>query len=218
MSTPLKALSIVVLLACFFVAFSLSRILLLRAKNPILTAYMMEEEDPIRKKWVPLSRIAPPLQRAVLFTEDGNFYNHHGIDFHEAKEAIEKNMEKGGYARGFSTITMQLARNLYLSREKTLFRKTVEIIITWEMEWLLPKRRILELYLNVIEWGPQVYGAEAASQYYFQTSAGALTNEQAAFLAAIIPNPKKWGQWPPGPYIHQRIEQIRQKNGAGDGI
>ncbi len=184
----------------------------LRFVNPGVTSFMMQSRDGIDRRWVPLSAIASSLQRYVVKAEDGNFYTHHGIDFDEFRSSWKKNVAKRRYARGFSTLTMQLARNLYLSPQKALIRKLMEILIALKIEQVLPKTRILELYLNVVEWAPGVYGAEAASQYYFHSAANKLSAEQAAFLAAILPSPKRWGHWPPGAYVHRRMERLM---GAG---
>lgn len=207
MSTFLKlaGLLFVALAVFLFLGYSaLTSISSLRWINPGRTALMIERGGSVHQSWVPLSRISPNLRRAVVMAEDGNFYNHYGIDYFEMRESIRKNMHKKRFARGFSTITMQLAKNLYLSRNKTIFRKALEILIALKMEQDLSKDRILEIYLNIIEWGPGVYGAEAAAQHYFRKTASALNAEESAFLAAIIPNPIRWGRWPPGPYISRR--------------
>lgn len=158
--------------------------------------------------WVPLERISPQLQRAVIAGEDSNFASHHGFDYaaiQKAWEQAQKDAEKEArqtgeedswlpnlpdFKRGASTISQQLAKNLYLSSERTFMRKGQEAIITYFMERNLPKKRILEVYLNVIEWGDGIYGAEAASQYYFHKPAANLNAREAAFLSAMIPNPR----------------------------
>ncbi|MBI2083353.1 MAG: monofunctional biosynthetic peptidoglycan transglycosylase [Deltaproteobacteria bacterium] len=177
----------------------------LKKKNPGPTALMQQRGTPIHQTWVPLSRISPFLKRAVIVAEDASFYGHNGIDFHEFVESLKKNIEEREFHRGFSTITMQVARNLYLSPGKTIPRKLMEIVIAWVLEQTLSKNRIFEIYLNIIEWGDHIYGAEAASQHYFKKSAIELSPAEAAFLASIIPSPLKWGQWPPGPYVWQRV-------------
>lgn len=166
----------------------------LRWVRPAGTPLMLLRAGPIRYEWVPLSRVSKVLPAAVIAAEDADFYRHHGIDFREARVSWEKNRRKRRYARGFSTITMQLAKNLYLVPHKFLVRKGLEIGIAMEMELLLPKERILEIYLNVVEWGRGIYGVEAASRHYFKKSAASLTPEEAAFLAAILPNPRRWGR------------------------
>lgn len=181
----------------------------LKASQPERTAYMEEfAPQAITHQWIPLPRIPLRARLAVIAAEDGNFYRHNGIDVFEFKESWRKNWEERRFARGFSTITMQLARNLYLSSNKTLLRKFREILIARKIEQVLSKDRILELYLNFAEWGKGIFGIEAAARHYFGKSAGSLTAWEAAYLAAIIPNPVKWGRMPPGPYVQGRIEKI----------
>ncbi|MDZ7292081.1 MAG: monofunctional biosynthetic peptidoglycan transglycosylase [candidate division KSB1 bacterium] len=145
--------------------------------------------NPIRL-WVPIQRISPLLQKAVIISEDDTFYQHDGINYEMMKEAFRVNLEKGRYVRGASTITMQLARNAFLHKRKTLLRKIRELILARRLEKNLSKRRILELYLNVVEWGEGIYGAEAASRYYFGKSAAHLNLAEATLLASMLPNPK----------------------------
>jgi monofunctional biosynthetic peptidoglycan transglycosylase len=140
--------------------------------------------------WVPYDRISPWLVKSVLAGEDSRFFDHSGFDWEEMQKAIERDWEDKGFTRGASTISQQLAKNLFLSTSKNPLRKLHEALITWELEHILGKRRILELYLNVIEWGDGIYGAEAAARHYFDVSASALGPDQAAFLSAIIPNPR----------------------------
>jgi monofunctional biosynthetic peptidoglycan transglycosylase len=139
--------------------------------------------------WVALRAISPYLVIAVVASEDDAFFQHAGFDLDQIRKSVEANLKSEKYRRGASTLTMQLARNLYLVREKTLWRKLREVYLAWRLERLLTKRRILELYLNVAEWGPGVFGAQAAARYHFGTSAGRLTLAQAALLAAILPSP-----------------------------
>lgn len=142
-----------------------------------------------RYEWVPLSGISPHFQRAVLAAEDTRFYVHYGFDFEQIREAWEDNRRRGESLRGASTITQQTVKNLYLSPTRNIFRKLREALLTGWMELWLPKNRILELYLNVVELGPGVFGAEAAARTYFDRSAARLTREQAALLAATLPAP-----------------------------
>ncbi|MGQ0667829.1 MAG: monofunctional biosynthetic peptidoglycan transglycosylase [Nitrospiraceae bacterium] len=142
--------------------------------------------------WVPLARISPHLQRAVVAAEDASFFIHEGFDWEGIRDAAIENLEAGELKRGGSTITQQLAKNLYLSSERSLFRKAREALITRSIEHRLTKERILELYLNVAEWGRGVYGAEAAAHHHFGKSADALTAEEAAWLAAILPSPQRY--------------------------
>jgi len=149
--------------------------------------------DRIDRTVVPLSRIAPSLRRAVVLTEDQNFYRHHGVDWSATRSAIRTDIGDRRLRLGGSTITQQLAKNLYLSPARTPWRKAREIAIAIEMERLLPKARILELYLNAIEWGDRCYGAEAAARFYFGHSAQALTDRESAILAAMIASPRVFG-------------------------
>ena len=175
------------------------------------TAFMQEETGDALYSWVPINRISANLQRAVVVSEDGRFYEHHGFDFQEFQKAFNENWEKSLTSRGFSTITMQLARNLYLTSNRTIVRKLIELVIAFELELSLPKQRILELYLNIAEWGEGIYGAEAASRYYFNKPASQLNFYEASFLAAILPSPKRWGHWPPLPFVQQRMNIIRNR-------
>lgn len=140
--------------------------------------------------WTPLKRISPYLQKAVIISEDDVFYQHDGINYETMKEAFRVNWEKGRYVRGASTLTMQLARNAFLHKRKTLLRKVRELILARRLEANLSKTRILELYLNIVEWGEGIYGAEAASRYYFGKSAAQLNLAEATLLASMLPNPK----------------------------
>jgi monofunctional glycosyltransferase len=142
------------------------------------------------QQWVPYGRIADSLKRAVLVAEDDAFWQHEGIDVKQIKESIERDLQKGTISRGGSTITQQLAKNLYLSPSKNPVRKLRELLITRRLEASLTKTRILEIYLNVIEWGDRIYGAEAAARTYFRKPASALTTDESALLAACIINPR----------------------------
>jgi monofunctional biosynthetic peptidoglycan transglycosylase len=143
-----------------------------------------------RYQFVPLRQISPDLQHAVIAAEDARFYQHHGFDWHAIEIAAEGDME-GGRVRGGSTITQQLVKNLFFGTGRSFLRKGVEFTLVPVAELVLGKRRILELYLNVVEWGPGVYGAEAASRTYYRTSARSIGRQQAAELAAILPAPLK---------------------------
>jgi len=156
--------------------------------------------------WIPYNRLSPNLVRAVLAGEDSRFFDHSGFDWEAIQKAIEEDWEEKEFRRGASTISQQLAKNLFLSTSKNPLRKLHEALITWEMEQILGKRRILEIYLNVIEWGNGIYGAETAARHYFNTSAASLNVEQAAFLSAIIPNPR--GAY--NPTKHPRRVERRQ--------
>ena len=150
------------------------------------------EVGPGNPRFTPIATLPAYVVRAVVLSEDAGFYGHRGFDFDEIKESISRDLAKGGAIRGGSTLTQQLVKNLFLSREKKLTRKIQEALITLEVEATLPKSRILELYLNTIEWGPRLYGIGEASERYFGEKPQELTPKQAAFLASIIPNPKKY--------------------------
>jgi monofunctional biosynthetic peptidoglycan transglycosylase len=139
--------------------------------------------------FVPLGRISPDLQHAVIAAEDGRFYQHHGIDWKEVQIVVDQDMEDGRLGRGGSTITQQLVKNLFFTANRSIARKAVEFTLAPAAELILPKRRILELYLNVIEWGPGVYGAEAAAHAWYGIPAARVNRDQAARLAAMIPSP-----------------------------
>lgn len=177
----------------------LAHVLYWRDHNPSASAFMneqlarLQEEDPnaeLRQKWVPYSAISPNLKRALIAAEDARFVDHEGFDWDGIEVAFEKNLKQGKIVAGGSTISQQLAKNLFLSSQKTPWRKLEEALITVMLESLLDKRRIFEIYLNVIEWGNGVFGAEAASRHYFRTSAARLGAGQAAKLAAMVPNPR----------------------------
>ena len=171
----------------------------LATTNPKTTAFMELREreaaaagKPVKRvqRWVPYSRISMNLRRAVLAAEDSAFFEHEGIDIAEIKKSIQTSIERGESLRGASTITQQLAKNLYLSPSRDPLRKLKELMITWRLEAALSKARIFEIYLNVIEWGDLVWGAEAAARTYFGMPASALSREQAALLAGAIINPR----------------------------
>jgi monofunctional biosynthetic peptidoglycan transglycosylase len=144
-----------------------------------------------RRTYAPLSRISRDLQHAVVAAEDSRFYQHHGIDWHEVNEVVEDSIESGRVERGASTITQQLVKNLFFTTHRLALRKVVEITLAPLAELLLSKQRILELYLNTIEWGPGVYGAEEAARYHYGAPASAIHRDQATRLAAVIPAPRK---------------------------
>lgn len=195
-----RTLALLLLSVLVYHSTVLIRVIRFRTVAPRMTALMRQRAEEARARgqvpkrvhvWVPYERLSPHLVRAVLAGEDPRFFVHHGFDWEQIQEAIKENLEEGEIVRGASTITQQLAKNLFLSTSRNPVRKVHEAVITMELEAILGKRRILELYLNVIEWGDGIYGAEAAAQHYFGVSAAHLTPEQAAFLAAIIPNPRE---------------------------
>lgn len=147
---------------------------------------------PGSKDYVPLSRISPFLQRAVVMSEDASFWNHNGFDWGELEKSLQLNWEKGAYRRGGSTITQQLAKNLYLTKDKTITRKGLEALITVRLEEVLTKKEILERYLNVVEFGKDIYGIKAAAKNYFGKSPADLDAVESAFIAMLLPNPAKY--------------------------
>jgi len=160
--------------------------------------------------WRPLHQISPHLRRAVIVAEDARFYQHAGFDWDAIVEAAERNWRAKSFEYGGSTISQQLVKNLYLSSEKSPVRKVKEALITSVMEAKLKKRRILEVYLNVVEWGEGIYGAEAASDYYFSKPATELTPQEAAFLAAILPAPRYYQHHRSTAYLRKRIAFLLQ--------
>jgi monofunctional glycosyltransferase len=174
-------------------------------------AYRMEElhakspKAEIAYRWVPYERISNNLKRAMVAAEDAKFVDHEGFDWDGIQTAMEKNQKRGRVVAGGSTITQQLAKNLFLTPSRSYVRKAEEAVITVMLETLLPKRRILELYLNVIEWGNGVFGAEAAARKYFGVSASALSPEQAARLAAMAPNPRFYERNQGAPGLNRKI-------------
>jgi monofunctional glycosyltransferase len=166
------------------------------------------------QRWIAYSRISPSLQRAVIVAEDSRFWEHAGIDVDEIEKSIEINWARGGFTRGASTITQQLAKNLYLSPSKNPVRKLRELLITRRLEAELSKKRILELYLNEIEWGDGIYGAEAAARRYFGTSASGLSPDQSALLAAAIINPRVLNPARPTQRLVIRQKLIRSRMGG----
>ncbi len=189
----------------------------LKSGNPTTTALIEARQAQAEAKglqigrhwvWVPLSRISPQLRRAVVAAEDASFFTHEGFDWEGMKDAALYDLGKGELKRGGSTITQQLAKNLYLSSERSIFRKAREALITRSLEHHLTKERILELYLNVAEWGNGVYGAEAAARHHFKKSARELTAEDAAWLAAILPAPRRYDPLHRTTALTRRYERI----------
>lgn len=167
--------------------------------NPATSAFMedrlevMQDKNPkagLQHKWMPYTKISDSLKQALIASEDAKFVDHEGFDWDGIAKAYEKNLKKGKIVAGGSTISQQLAKNLFLSTKKTPWRKLEEAFITIMLEKMMDKRRIFEIYLNVIEWGDGIFGAEAAAQHYYETSAATLQPEQSAKLAAMVPNPR----------------------------
>ncbi|MBV8657084.1 MAG: monofunctional biosynthetic peptidoglycan transglycosylase [Burkholderiales bacterium] len=194
-----RILLVLILLFLAYQLWVLGHVLWWRDHNPSDTAFMDEQRDVLQTKdpkaelkheWVPYERISPNLKRALIAGEDAKFLDHEGFDWEGIQAAWEKNKKKGRITAGGSTISQQLAKNLFLSGRRSYIRKFEEATITVMLEHILDKRRILEIYLNVIEWGNGVFGAEAGARHYYGTSAASLNEAQAARMAAMVPNPR----------------------------
>lgn len=186
------------LAVCIFYAACIAWMFALRWINPPTTSVQIQRRIEAlihghhylkRYSFVPLNRISPNLQHAVIAAEDGRFFQHHGFDWVEMEKVLERDVERRKLGRGASTITQQLVKNVFLSTERSLVRKGIEFTLVPVMEAVLSKQRILELYLNVIEWGPGVFGAEAAAEFHYQRHAISLDRDESARLAAIVPAP-----------------------------
>jgi monofunctional biosynthetic peptidoglycan transglycosylase len=197
------------LLALFVLALMPPAIVLaLRWWAPPTTSFMLRSEvQPVAYHWVPRQRIPESLRRAVVAAEDQKFWTHWGFDFIAIAEALEHN-ETSKRTRGASTITQQTAKNLFLWPGRSWLRKGLEVSFTLLLEGLWPKERILEVYLNIAEFGPGIYGVEAAAQRLFKKPADKLTPVETAHLAAVLPNPRKWHADRPGPYVQSRVDWI----------
>jgi len=193
--------------------------------NPQSTAFMraqlsrLQEKNPkmqLQQKWVPYNRISNNLKRAIIASEDANFAEHEGVDWDALQKAYVKNAKKGKVVSGGSTITQQLAKNLFLSGERSYLRKAEEMVITYMLEMMMDKKRIFEIYLNVVEWGNGVFGAEAASQRYFGIPAASLGPQEAARLAVMLPNPRYYGRHLDSNYLNRRTGLIMQRMNSSD--
>jgi len=213
----LRGLAAVGLLLLLWQGWYLGWVVWWRYVDPGQTSFMAQRLNELREKnpkaqlrhvWTPYQRISVQLKRAVVAAEDDKFIDHEGFDWEGIQKAIEKNQRKGRIVAGGSTISQQLAKNLFLSSAKTPWRKAQEAIITVWLELLWDKRRILEVYLNVVEWGEGVFGAEAASRHYFGVGAGQLNAPQAARLAVMLPAPRKFEKNPNSAYLDRRTQLI----------
>ncbi|GMU50559.1 MAG: monofunctional biosynthetic peptidoglycan transglycosylase [Candidatus Desulfobacillus denitrificans] len=220
-----RGLAVLVLLLLAWQGWYLGWVVWWKFANPSTTRFMslrldeLREKDAraeLKKEWVPYARISNHLKRAVIAAEDAKFSEHEGFDWEGIQKALEKNQKKGKIVAGGSTISQQLAKNLFLSASKTPWRKAQEAVITLMLEAVLDKRRILEIYLNAVEWGNGVFGAEAAARHYYGVSAAQLTAEQAARLAVLLPNPRKFGRLPNSPYLAARSQVILGRMNAAD--
>jgi monofunctional glycosyltransferase len=196
-----------------------------RDHNPGSTSFMdrqlavLQEKDPkarLKHKWVPYDRISNHLKRAIIAAEDSNFSEHEGVDWEAMQKAYEKNLKKGKVVAGGSTITQQLAKNLFLSGERSYLRKAQEVAITYMLEYILDKERIFEIYLNVVEWGVGVFGAEAAAQHYYGISAAQLGPAQAARLAVMLPRPRFYDKNRGSAYLARRTDLILRRMNAAE--
>ncbi|MFO0754700.1 MAG: monofunctional biosynthetic peptidoglycan transglycosylase [Thermodesulfovibrionales bacterium] len=216
---------ILFVLSLFFFALLLSvgsclifpNISLLKKGNIAKTSFMEYREDEwrrtgktirIRQTWTPLSRISPYLVKAVLISEDDKFWKHEGFDFEAIQKAVERDLRERKLRFGASTVTQQLAKNLYLTPSKNPLRKVKEAILTWRLERELPKKRILELYLNVAEWGEGIFGIEEAARHYYGKPASALGPGESARLASVLPNPRRFNPLGSSRYIESRSRII----------
>lgn len=193
--------------------------------NPTSTSFMREQLGRLQQKnpkaslqhqWVPYNRISNHLKRAIIASEDANFAEHEGVDWAALQKAYEKNAKKGKVVRGGSTITQQLAKNLFLSGERSYVRKAQEMVITFMLEAVMDKRRIFEIYLNVAEWGSGVFGCEAASRKYFGIPAASLGPAEAARLAVMLPNPRYYGRKLDSNYLNRRASLILMRMNSAE--
>jgi monofunctional glycosyltransferase len=193
--------------------------------NPSSTSFMrqqlsvLREKNPnakLQHKWVPYNRISGNLKRAIIASEDSNFSEHEGVDWDALQRAYEKNSKKGKVVAGGSTITQQLAKNLFLSGDRSYLRKAQEFVITFMLEFWMDKERIFEIYLNVVEFGSGVFGAEAAAQHYYGVSAAQLGASQAAKLAVMLPNPRFFDAHRGSGYLARRTGLILRRMGSAE--
>ncbi len=208
------AIAMLLSVVYYFIYPDISR---LKNQNPKKTSFMEYREKQwqmegkktkVTQRWVPLSQVSPYLIKAVLIAEDDKFYRHEGFDIEAIQKAIEKDIKEKRFKFGGSTISQQLAKNLYLSPSKNPVRKIKEAVLTWKIEKTLSKKRILELYLNAAEWGEGIFGIEAASRHYYGKPASALTPEEASRLASVLPNPRKYNPLGASRYVQNRSRII----------
>lgn len=209
----MTAAKFIVYAAAAWLALIAFLILAYRVVNPPMSSLMVQQwlsGQEIAQTWVDIENISPQIVRAVLLSEDGRFCEHSGVDFDAMQDAIEKAGD-GGAPRGASTISMQVVKNLFLWPSKSYVRKAIEIPLTWAMEFVWPKRRIMEIYLNIAEWGPGIFGVEAASQFHFQKPAARLNEREAAQLAVALPNPYMRDAGDPGPKTRRLASDIQAR-------
>ena len=193
--------------------------------NPTSTSFMrqqlaaLQKKDPnarLRFEWVDYERISGNLKRAIIASEDANFSGHEGIDWDALQKAYEKNTKRGKVVSGGSTITQQLAKNLFLSGERSYLRKGQEVVIAYMLEYWMDKERIFEIYLNVVEWGNGVFGAQAAARYYYGVPAASLSASQAARLAVMLPNPRYYDRHRQSSHLVRRTGLILRRMGSAE--
>ncbi len=208
-------LALIVLAA--FQAWYLCWIVYWKWNNPAHTAFMSQAQEKLalrnpsarlQQQWIAYGRISGNLKRAVVAAEDARFLTHEGVDWEAMEKAVEQNLKRGRVAHGGSTISQQLAKNLFLSARRSYLRKAQELLITWMVEAVWNKKRILEVYLNVAEWGDGVFGAQAAARHYFGVDCASLSPEQAARLAAMLPAPRLFDHHQDAPFLDQRADSI----------
>jgi monofunctional glycosyltransferase len=213
----LLAVSLLWLVGSVGISFVWPDVSRLRTANPAKTSFMEYREQEwkregknlrIRQRWVPLGRISPYVIKAVIIAEDDKFWRHEGFDYEAIQKAVEKDLKQRKFKVGGSTISQQLAKNLFLTPSKNPVRKIREAILTWRMEQDLSKKRIIELYLNVAEWGQGIFGIEMAAEHYFGKPAAALSAMEAARLAAVLPNPRVYSPTGNSRYVNYRSEKI----------
>jgi monofunctional biosynthetic peptidoglycan transglycosylase len=212
-----RALLALVLVGLLWQGWYLGWVVWWKYSDPGMTHFMSIRLDELREKnpkaelrhiWMPYERISVQLKRAVIAAEDDKFVDHEGFDWEGMQKALEKNQKKGKVVAGGSTISQQLAKNLFLSPSKTPWRKAQEAVITLMLETLWDKRRILEVYLNSVEWGEGIFGAEAAARHYYNVAAGQLGAEQAARLAVMLPAPRRYEKNPYSAFVNGRTAVI----------
>lgn len=219
---PTRVLRFLLSVVLLLLVLSIVEVLAVRVATPPATPLMGirwlqakfqdKDPDPIQYEWLPLSQVPDHVVRQIWVSEDGRFFRHYGFDLVEMKKVLDQAMKEGKAPRGASTITMQCARSLFLWQDRSFLRKGLEAYYTVLMEMFLPKRRILELYINVIEMGPGVYGIQAAAQHHFNKPAHRLTQEESAAIVAILPNPLEWNPVQPTDRVKNRQSIILERS------
>jgi monofunctional biosynthetic peptidoglycan transglycosylase len=201
------------ILACIAFATLVLMMVVYRFINPPFTPMMLVDKlkgETLERQWVPIGKISPNLPLAVIASEDGQFCRHWGVDWGAVREANREARKRGEF-RGASTITMQTVKNLFLWSPRSYVRKVIEVPLAHLMTLLWPKKRTIEVYLNIVEWGPGIYGAEAASRHYFNKSASALSAHESALLAAALPSPLTRNPGKPGPRILRHAAAVERR-------